>query len=190
MVGYICGLLSAANWRLSPVVGTSMVISLAFLQWAIHDRTPMMRLSGILLIPMALVCALNTVTVFQMPRDSYKKNAKYELVDFLEDEGLNYGYATFWYANAMTVISNSDVLVRSVSVSDTGEVTPYYYQTERSWYKAQEGQDNYFLLLTQGEFDSMTQGANALLTTASRTLEIQDSNNATYHVLVFDQNIF
>ena len=34
MVGYICGLLSAANWRLSPVVGTSMVISLAFLQWA------------------------------------------------------------------------------------------------------------------------------------------------------------
>ena len=125
-----------------------------------------------------------------MPRDSYKKNAKYELVDFLEDEGLNYGYATFWYANAMTVISNSDVLVRSVSVSDTGEVTPYYYQTERSWYKAQEGQDNYFLLLTQGEFDSMTQSANALLTTASRTLEIQDSNNATYHVLVFDQNIF
>ena len=190
MVGYICGLLSAANWRLSPVVGTSMVISLAFLQWAIHDRTPMMRLSGILLIPMALVCALNTVTVFQMPRDSYKKNTKYELVDFLEDEGLNYGYATFWYANAMTVISNSDVLVRSVSVSDTGEVTPYYYQTERSWYKAQEGQDNYFLLLTQGEFDSMTQSANALLTTASRTLEIQDSNNATYHVLVFDQNIF
>ena len=111
-------------------------------------------------------------------------------MDFLEDEGLNYGYATFWYANAMTVISNSDVLVRSVSVSDTGEVTPYYYQTERSWYKAQEGQDNYFLLLTQGEFDSMTQSANALLTTASRTLEIQDSNNATYHVLVFDQNIF
>ena len=36
----------------------------------------------------------------------------------------------------------------------------------------------------------MTQSANALLTTASRTLEIQDSNNATYHVLVFDQNIF
>lgn len=188
MVGYICGLLSVANWRLSPILCTAIMVSVAFLEWAIHDRTPLMRFSGVLLIPIACFCILNTWQVLNMPRDAYKENEEYQLADFLREHELDYGYATFWYANAITVMSNSDVEVRNVNVEQDG-VTPYYYQTERSWYEDQEEQENYFLLLEQGEYDYLMGGTSGLPEKAEETLQCTTSQG-NFYVMVFAENLF
>ncbi|MGN1403272.1 MAG: hypothetical protein ACI4XB_02995 [Ruminococcus sp.] len=189
MVGYICGNLSAANWRLSPIVCTSAVVSIVYVQWAISNSTSMNRIAGVLCIPVVCFCGMSIWNVAALPKDYYKENVQYQLVEALEEHGLTYGYATFWRANAMTVISDSEILVRNVKVDESG-VRPAGYQTENSWYEDQPDQEEYFLLLDQGEYDTLVNRADGLLQQAQRFFSIADDNGTNYWVLVFAENIF
>lgn len=95
MVGYICGYLSMANWRLSPIVCTSVVVSMAFVHWAISEGNSMNRIAGVLCIPVVCFCALSVWNVALLPKDYYKENTQYQLTQILVEHGLTYGYATF-----------------------------------------------------------------------------------------------
>lgn len=189
MLGYVFGSLAAANWRLLPIAGTGMILMLLVLRWAVLRNKPSMRIPALLAVPVALLCAFNLCAVAAIPGDSYKENDLYVLSDYLEAEKLSYGYATFWYSNAITVISNSEARVRSVRVDDTG-VTPNYYQSLKSWYEDQEGQSEYFLLLSQSEYDMLSSAENALLEKAVRFKTVPVKSGAVYYVLVFEHNIF
>ncbi len=189
MVGYICGLLSAGNWRLCPIVCTSLLVSLVFIHWAITSRTSMSRIAGIFLIPLVCFGLTSIGAVMKLPYNLVEDNTEYQLVQLLEEEGLDYGYATFWNANAMTVLSNSKVEVRTIDADENG-IYPHYYQTERSWYTAQENEDDYFVLLSQSEYDTAATAASDLFSRADRTMQIQDSNGSNYYVLTFAENIF
>lgn len=190
LVGYICGALSAANWRLSPIVCTSAIVSIAFLHWAIAKRTPMQRMAMVLCIPVICFCTISAWNVVKLPRDAEKVNVQYQLAEMLEEQGLDYGYATFWRANSVTVISDDAVKVRSVSVDETNGVTKYYYQTAAEWYTAQPDQDKYFLLLDSGEYDTLVSRGDALLSETTLSFSWTDSYGGQYQVLVFDHNIF
>lgn len=189
MVGYICGYLSMANWRLSPIVCTSAVVSMVFLHWAISNRTSMNRIAGVLCIPVVCFCALSVWNVAALPKDYYKENTQYQLVEVLKEHGLTYGYATFWHANAMTVISDSEMLVRNVEINEYG-VSPAEYQTAQSWYEDQPEQEEYFLLLDQGEYDMLLTQVDPLLKKAQKSFTAIDDNGTVYWVLVFTENIF
>lgn len=189
MVGYICGYLSMANWRLSPIVCTSVVVSMAFVHWAISEGTSMNRIAGVLCIPVVCFCALSVWNVALLPKDYYKENTQYQLTQVLEEHGLTYGYATFWRANAITVISDSEILVRNVEI-DEGGVSPAEYQTAKSWYEDQPNQEEYFLLLDQGEYDLLLNRMDPLLQKAQRSFSVTDDNGVYYQVLVFTENIF
>lgn len=189
LLGYICGKLATANWRLSPIVVTSIVVSMQYIKWCL-SRKPQIRLPIFFLIPIAMVVFWNLSGTAKLPSDPYETNVLYQLDDYLEEEELYYGYATFWRANAITVISGDYVQVRSVKVSDDGQLSIYHYQSDIQWYDEQKGQDEYFLLLDQGEYNSMTNAANPLLFEALRTETVDLEEYGTYYVLVFDHNLF
>lgn len=189
LLGYVFGRLSAANWRLVPIVGTGMILMLLVLRWAMRSCKPSRRIPALFAIPVAVLAFFNLSTVMGMPKDSYKDNELYELADFLEKENLSYGYATFWRANALTVIAGPDIKVRSVGVDDTA-ITPSDYQTQKSWYEAQEGQSEYFLLVNQNEYNTFINSENPLLTEIAQVKTLQLSNGAMFYVLIFEQNIF
>lgn len=189
MVGYICGYLSAANWRLSPIVCTSTVVSVVFVHWAIVNRTTMGRISGALCIPIVCFCVLSAWNVAKLPVDYYKQNIQYQLAEMLQNEGLTYGYATFWNANAMTVLSNSELVVRSIEIDENG-LHQALYQTEPSWYEAQPDQENYFLLLDRSEYAMLKGQMDSLLTEAQRSFVLSGSDGTLYQVLVFSENIW
>lgn len=188
LLGYICGLLSTASWRLVPSISTSIILSLLFVNWTIANKSPASRISVILMIPMIVSVFLNFSEVGKMPKDNYKNNVLYNLADYLESEGLDYGYATFWNANSITVISDSKVKVRDVNVDDIG-VSRRLYQSSDKWYEEQEGQQEYFLLLSDSEYNKLVGSFNNLTESASRELTTTQ-NNLLYHILVFDHNIF
>lgn len=188
LLGYICGLLSTASWRLVPSVGTSVILSLLFVNWTIANKSPASRISVILMIPMIVSMFMNLNEVGKMPKDNYKNNVLYNLADYLESEGLDYGYATFWNANSITVISDSKVKVRDVTVDDFG-VSKRLYQSSDKWYENQKGQKEYFLLLSDNEYNKLAGSFNNLAESASRELTTTQ-NNRNYHILVFDHNIF
>ncbi len=189
LVGWICGLLSVAVWRLSPVIATSTMITLLFFQWTIRETTSLARLSGILMIPILSTSLLNAWDICHMPYDKYKDSVQYQLADYLEENDLTYGYASFWYANSLTVVSDDAVKVRNVNIDETG-VTPYLYQTNDKWYEAQEGQDRYFLLLTREEYDTLRTKAVDVLKRAVQIQRTETTDGGVWYIFIYTENIF
>ena len=109
---------------------------------------------------------------------------------FLEEQDLTYGYATFWHAGAVTVASGDKIKVRNVTVTPEGNVDIYDYQSDDSWFTDQPGVDRYFLLLDATEFNTIT-AANPNFIMSAKTLNYKtlESGNV-YYTLIFDHNIF
>lgn len=189
LVGYLCGALSVANWRLSPIVCTASIVSLVFLRWAITKRTAMQRVAGLLCVPVACFCLLSAWNILLLPTNAAEVNVQYQLTNMLEDQGLTYGYATFWHVNAMTVISGDKLKVRNVNVDEDG-VQKAVYQTAAAWYDDQPGQEDYFLLLDTEEYQGLAAAKDPLLSRAERSFVLTDSYGTNYQVLVFAENIF
>ena len=185
-VGYVCGQLSAANWRLTPVLATGCVVSILFLRRFL-SRNRLALLTLLALLPVALI---NLAGVAKMPLDGYKDNVLYQLESELEMRDLTYGYATFWRANPITVISGEKVRVRDVTVSDGGRVDARAYQSSSRWYEDQPGVDRYFLLLDPREFDHLNDHDSPLLTEATEQIWLTLPEESLYCILVFDHNIF
>ena len=151
MVGYILGKLSSANWRLSPIVGMSAVVTYAFFKWAAGE-VKWQRFISLLMIPVFMVSAITSFTILKMKPDETDNNHLYRIARGLESQGLSYGFATFWNANGATVAADSKVQIRNVTIEE-GRCFPYRYQTLGKWYDAQPGQDKYFILMDANERD-------------------------------------
>lgn len=190
--GYICGELSAANWRLTPIIGSSILLCVCGLRDLVSDfglfkveekqeageptetdyefdteenaiseaeispkKTAEVVLSRICSVVLAVVIAASLVfanEIDEMPADYGRDNTNHRLAEFLVEEGLEYGYATFWYAQAITVLSDSEVRVRNMDVNDTGGVIGRHYQSSLNWYNDQEGVEEYFVILSSSEY--------------------------------------
>lgn len=188
LVGYICGLLSTADWRLTPVIGTSLMLSIIFVHYIAVSKISSGRIIALISIPVIIVAILNIQGLINLSKKDYKKeNYLFGLTELIEDAGLSYGYASFWNANAITLISDSEVKVRDVNISEYG-VSKRLYQSSSEWYKDQPGQDEYFLLLTSYEYSTIANGQNSLIEDATRNLSAF-VNNVEYYILVFDHNI-
>lgn len=183
LLGYICGKLSSANWRLSPILAMAVVVSVAFLRWAV-PQISMQRVISVLMVPVFLSCLFNAVTVARMKPKAYENAVLYQLADTLMENELDYGYATFWRANSITVISDSEVECRSVNIDENG-VTPYGYQSCNSWFDEQPGQNKYFLLMTDIEKQNLEATDSHLL-----GLYHDEISAHGYYIWVFNENIF
>lgn len=170
----VFGMLSNANWRLSPLVASSVIVLVAFSRW-LWKESGFRRMALIPLIPALVICLLVAGTIVRMPKDIHQQQGLPAVTDYLETQGLTYGFGTFWNANAVTVLSDSAVKVRDIEiVTDRQTVVPRHYQSQGKWYEPQEGQDRYFLLLTRWEYDNLGGTGNPLLASAAETLEFQD----------------
>ncbi len=199
MMGYVLGRLSAANWRLSPIAAMSAVVSTAFLRWAFQQRK-WQRLAVLLLLPALLVSTVHARELFCMPADNTARSDLYMLSEELEKRNLSYGYATFWRANALTIISDSKVKCRMIEPCESG----FYikeYQCNQHWYENQPNQEKYFVLLSAQEANDIRQ---ILENFSPQRLEaIEEIENYTtlskqhseisvgsYEIWVFNENIF
>ncbi len=187
LMGYFFGVLSGADWRLTPILGTSLILSIFFVHWALSTKTSVQRLAAFLSIPVLMVSILNLEAVKDIEKDYHKANNLYGIADFLEDEGLTYGYSSFWQANAITLITDSKVKVRDVNINEYG-VSKRIYQSSSKWYEDQPKQEEYFLLLNPHEYQTLVNIQSPLLTEKTNEL-IRVINNTEYRVLVFNHNI-
>ncbi len=149
MFGYVFGILSAVNWRLSPMICTGLIVCFAVAATAKKYIVPN-RLRAAVLCLIILLCGVNFATVERMERNGIEHNEKYQLSQQLKENGLTYGYATFWNSQAITVLSDSEVRAANVDVNENG-IAPCAYQANQNWFEMQEGINEYFVLLSHGE---------------------------------------
>lgn len=191
MIGFICGRLSAGNWRLIPMVGTSILVSFAAVRemFKMENAALVWKRVGVIMLIVPIMGSLvNFKEITDMPKDYGRDNELHALADFLEEQGLEYGYATFWNSQTLTLISDSEVRVRSVNADSKNGVAPYYYQTNKTWYKDQEGIEKYFVALTNYEASIVNYNTEWTSVKDAHLLETFTCGN--FKIFVFDVNIF
>ncbi len=179
-IGFVFGKLSDANWRLSPILVSSIFLTICLARYLFMNKK-CSRLNIVFVLPVILFATLSFVDVIKIEET---KSMQQKLTSFLMDKNLDYGYATFWNANSITVLSNSKVKVRNITLDGNGEAQKMLYQTQESWYNDQPGVDEYFLLLEGSEFESIKDKNPELLKEAKKTYEFEE-----YYAVVFDRNI-
>lgn len=182
LMGWTFGKINAANWRLSPVVVTASLLCVMFVKW-IYENVEFKRLLLIVEVPvicMAFIVMANIVTMEKQTPTNANLTA---VAEYLENNNLNYGYATFWQANILTLMSDSEVKVRNITV-DEGGYSIYYYQTNVNWYKNAMGYSRYFVILTSQEYTDYYMNS----ATIERANEEVDCSG--YKILIYDHNLF
>lgn len=74
---------------------------------------------------------------------------------FLIQNNLKYGYATFYNADATTVLNDSKVLIRHINVIN-GLPVPYLWLSSLQWYRPSAHIGNTFLALSKSESESLS----------------------------------
>ena len=107
------------------------------------------------------------------------------VTDRVLEEGLPYGFGTFWNANYYTVQSSDAVKIRPVELNN-GSITPMPYQSRPEWYEiGQLNGNDWFFVLTDEEYETLKTGSNSILfETCVREFEVEDEAEY-YHVMVF-----
>ena len=216
MFGYICGELSAANWRLTPILGSAALLTVCGLRDLVSDigllpkeeteradepteeivkkpdaKIVISRICACVLAVTILSSYVFAKEIKEIPADYGMDNTNHRLAEFLVSEGLEYGYATFWYSQAITVLTNSEVRVRNMEVKDGRGVIGRHYQSSKNWYNDQDGVEEYFVILSASEYKT------AFVT---RTWEnwmdnyylrhYEDPNDCTgFRIYVFSENV-
>lgn len=186
LLGFICGNLSSANWRLVPMLGTGLLATLAYFRELWAGSTVEKRAATVLVAVVTVVSLLNSYTLLSMPR-GVGDNQKYVTVAReLELRGCTYGYATFWNAGNTTLLSDGAVTVINIEADRNG-ISRRLYQTRDCWFEGREGQQRYFLMLTEQEYQQVT--ASQEWATVSETLvPLEIFQCEGFRIVVYDQN--
>ena len=182
MVGYIVGKLSASNWRLSPLAASSVILCVAFGRYLAMEKIGK-RLACLVLVPLGLAAAISAGEILKMAPDQKMDTGLHQIARELSEMGLDYGFATFWNANGVTVVSDSQICVRGVDLTDDG-LKPITYQSNIHWFEDQPGQEEYFFLLEEKEFLSL-ESSHPLLEEEHEEKVLSNG----YVVLVYPENI-
>lgn len=90
LMAYVFGYLSSANWRLSPILASSILLLVVFSHW-IATEAGFPRFCLLTLGPAALAALIALSAVLGMPHDYGRQDGLPALAQYLEDSGLSYG---------------------------------------------------------------------------------------------------
>lgn len=102
---------------------------------------------------------LNSYQVFRLSGKNYTvawgQPGQYDkrregIEGFLLSADLKYGYATFWNAGVLSVLSNEKTLVRQITINN-GIPVPMHHLSSNRWYRPEAWVGETFLLLTEVE---------------------------------------
>lgn len=183
LYGYVFGSLSSVNWRLSPIICSAIIVNI--IVWKYLWSTVNLKRNAVIVSLLVVLSGVVTFgQIWAMPADYGRDNDQHQVVKYLEENGLNYGYATYWNANILTLISSSKVKVRDINL-DNDQPVKGWLNTDKAWYDAQPNQDKYFVLLTNSEYDDKVSKNHSILDNTSETLRY-----GNWVILVKDNNIF
>ena len=156
---FVFGLLYMANWRLSPIIASGLLLLVFTLYYEIKKRSIAQRLIVLVTVPLALTALLNSAVILGKGFYYNRDKAVYQVADFLEQNDLTYGYASFWNSQLITLYTGEKVKARNVSFNDVG-IQHENYQTSTTWFGPQEGVDRYFVLMSSSEYKTWRNSAS------------------------------
>ncbi len=189
MVGFICGGLANANWRLTPFLGSSIIATAVFVKHLLGIKGSCRRVAVLLSLLLLLVSAQTAKTITEMEKDLGKDDPLQIVADTLAEKGYTRGYATFWNAAETALRSDGAVDVITVTI-DSGGLQKRDYQTMNYWFDDVEGQENYFILMDLSEYDSLIITGDFNENPPNNAKIIDTIECANYFIVVLNKNPF
>lgn len=199
MLVFICGNISNVNWRITPIVGVSMIPLFAIVNELFeyqrdHHSQANQRNSGYSAVPLRLAVVLvmlfvlfsfkNYKEITEFPTDYGRDNTVHQLTKVLIENDLEYGFATFWRSQAITLLSDNTVKCREILATTSGGAKTDYYQSAYDWYDPQEGVDKYFVLLSEDEYSKVKSHPNWIKWTENQLVKTIEYNY--FYIFIFD----
>ena len=182
LAGWVFGKLNSAQWRLSPIAVSSVILCVLYLK-ELMNRGRMKRIAVLLLMTMMGMMAINIREISRMKRQTEQNKNLEVLKDYLMENDLKYGYATFWQANIITMTSGEKVKSRVINIDRSG-IKKRLYQTNRHWYEDAGGYDKYFVIFDEEEY-------NIFLANRENFKDPDEILSCgEYRVFVYHRNIF
>lgn len=175
-------LVAKARYMLSSLTLLSVISGDYIYKSYVKKDGPIGAFTSILLA--VTLCTLNIPAV----KTSYSPQMLPQmraLTDYLKENGLEYGYASYWEAHKYSVLSNGEVLIRPVKI-ETGTVTPLPVLSSEDWYDPGYFEGRTFLMLIEDE--AAVFAPNGYDYTNLYTPETV-LNYPPYTILVYDHNI-
>ena len=185
MYAYIFGMLATANWRLVPLLASSVITSVVALceLWQ-RGQNVGRRIAACFLALLLAFSSVSAVTIAKMPKDYGRLNNLHTLAGILEAYKLDEGYATFWNSQAITLLSDNKVKVRNIEVYSSGPKEAFY-QGQFDWYESEGMEDGCFLLVSANEEQTLY---TYLAGKGSDYIKKIDLGG--YRIYIYDRNIF
>jgi len=105
------------------------------------------------------------------------------MINFLDSQGLKYGYSTFWNAGKHSVLSGQRIRIRQI-ITANGLPIPMRKLSSNRWYNPDAWQGPTFLLLSTEEKAQINMDVLTRLAGPSREMIFEG-----WHILVFADNI-
>lgn len=180
MFGYIFGILSAANWRLTPIICTGLIATI-FVINEMNGGMVVKRMAFLAICTLIATGMVGMKSVYNIRGMNITNNAKYAITQYLKGNNLTYGYATFWNCQTITLLSDSEVVCSNVQIDNEG-IQKSEYQTSRKRFEDQDGVDRYFVLVSEEEYEALKTNILWNITEAySEQFETEG-----YRIFVFD----
>jgi len=194
------GRLGGANWRLTPMLGTSVLVAIVGAFELMRAKKEMAVRFGVMILCLITVLAVpSALDIKDMDKDNGDNAAWHIAAEELESRGLKYGYANFWFAQTITLLSDNEVQTANI-YENYAQPYAYMYQINYDAFDDKEDADNgYFLLLTEEENDEMRSWllskdrSGAIIdefTIETPGYDLRGHEGETFYVYVFEHNIF
>jgi hypothetical protein len=157
---------------------TAATVTVIFMTWLLRQGA-LSRFGALLAIILSVACLFSAYSVTAL-RGQNRYDA---LAAVLRENGLSRGYAEYWSAQVTTVLSDSDITVAPVIVSESGEITPRLYNSREDQFESVEGVDRYFAFLSSWEYEATK---DTVCRDASEVIPFDEDG----YIVIFDKNIF
>jgi hypothetical protein len=129
-----------------------------------------------------LLLFISTVTgsMYVSTMDKNPNAREYDLITFLKDQDLPYGYAAYWDANIITYLSGEDVTVRPVYILPD-DLRPFLVNSCDRWYTGRP--DKFFLIYDTTRPDDESQMNYELLKKTGNASDVMQYRD--YEVFLF-----
>ncbi len=121
------------------------------------------RTLAVVLLVIAFTFPQSALHVIDAKAHGEMMDKQTEICDFLSENGLTYGFATYWHAGRYTVLSDGAVEISGIILGGDGSMRNYFWLNDMERYTEETHRGESFLMLTREEnqlfFGSPTYGA-------------------------------
>ncbi|WP_321418853.1 hypothetical protein [uncultured Methanomethylovorans sp.] len=135
-----------------PLIICTVILALIY-----NKNTKHYRLYSVLFLLLVIINAGSNLEAF---KSGYQEpnQEQYELISYLKESNLTYGYADYWDSNIITYLSKEEVIIRPVTFTDTG-IVPFRWLSCERWFEEQGNiTDKVFILqrnMQKGEIEAI-----------------------------------